>query len=304
MPARAPLPWPGLRRPPSPTTQSFTYTGAEQTFTVPVGVFSLHVLAVGGRGGANDLAGGVAAQVSGKLKVTPGQTLYIEVGGGGQNGGPSGGGGGFNGGGSAGSSEGGGGGGASDVRTSPSSAGLAPEDRLRGQPRSGDARPQERGSRRKGVSPGAGHGQLTLLGRRRRIFERCEDVVALEVGVVGEDLVNAAAGRELPQHGADGDAGIADTGQPAHAVRVDGDSIESHDVKGRPEGGSARRVVGSVNTGDLTIAKSIARAANVARNRLEQCRFVLLESPLESCWLRQIQQSRYLTILRPVRLVK
>ncbi len=112
------------------TTQTFTFTGAEQTFTVPVGVFHVHIVAIGGSGGASDLAGGAAAQVSGDLEVTPGQTLYVEVGGGGQNGGLIGGAGGFNGGGAAGNTEGGGGGGASDVRTSPRLAGLSPEDRL------------------------------------------------------------------------------------------------------------------------------------------------------------------------------
>src|SRR5271167_1977626 len=51
------------------TTQTFTYTGGQQTFTVPAGVFSVQVLAVGGRGGAARPggAGGAAAQVSGNL---------------------------------------------------------------------------------------------------------------------------------------------------------------------------------------------------------------------------------------------
>src|SRR5947208_2605698 len=62
------------------TTQTFAYTGAEQTFTVPAGVSSVHVAAVGGSGGNTDRPGGVAAQVSGDLSVTPGETLYVEVG--------------------------------------------------------------------------------------------------------------------------------------------------------------------------------------------------------------------------------
>jgi hypothetical protein len=107
---------------------TFNYTGAEQTFTVPAGVFSVQVLAVGGSGGTAGALGGVGAQVSGDLSVTPGETLYVEVGGNGQSQGPSnyGGSGGFNGGGSGG----GGGGGASDVRTSPRASGLFPGDRL------------------------------------------------------------------------------------------------------------------------------------------------------------------------------
>jgi hypothetical protein len=117
------------------TTQTFTYTGGEQTFTVPAGVLSVHVLAIGAAGGnaspnpggtPRGGAGGAAAKVSGELAVTPGELLYVEVGGRGGEGpantrgfnlSP----GGFNGGGSGG----GGGGGASDVRTSPRAAGLS-----------------------------------------------------------------------------------------------------------------------------------------------------------------------------------
>jgi hypothetical protein len=115
---------------PGPTTitDSFAYTGAEQTFTVPAGIFQVNVLAIGGNGGNGDEQGGNGAQVNGKLNVIPGQTLYIEVGGNGQSKGA--GLGGFNGGGSGGGEGSGGGGGASDVRTSPLALGLTPEDRL------------------------------------------------------------------------------------------------------------------------------------------------------------------------------
>ena len=111
------------------TTQAFSYTGAEQTFTVPAGVTSLEVAAIGGHGGSAAGAGGAAAQVTGTIHVTPGETLYVEVGGNGQNGNPDGGGiggGGFNGGAAGGA----GGGGASDVRTSPRAQGLSPDDRM------------------------------------------------------------------------------------------------------------------------------------------------------------------------------
>ena len=109
------------------TTQTFLFTGAEQTFEVPGGVTSVEVVAVGGHGGASEalVPGGAAAVVTGDLVVTPGQTLYVEVGGNGKDGGE-GGAGGFNGG-AAGA---GGGGGASDVRTSPESSGLSPDHRL------------------------------------------------------------------------------------------------------------------------------------------------------------------------------
>jgi hypothetical protein len=103
--------------------ETFIYTGAEQTFTVPGGVTSLGVTAIGGYGGAASGAGGAPADVIGNIAVTPGQTLYVEVGGVGEDSGE-GGEGGFNGGadGIA------GGGGASDVRTLPMASGLTPTD--------------------------------------------------------------------------------------------------------------------------------------------------------------------------------
>lgn len=110
------------------TTEIFTFTGGEQTFTVPSGVTKIHVVAIGGRGAKAGNTGGWGAQVEGDLSVKPGQTLYVEVGG---NGGsafgenesaP----GGFNGGGEGA----GGGGGASDVRTNPRKEGLSPDTRL------------------------------------------------------------------------------------------------------------------------------------------------------------------------------
>ena len=106
------------------TTCTFGPTGAEDTFVVPEGVSTIHVVATGAPGavGNGGDTAGLGAQVSGDLPVAPGQTLYVNVGGaptsdpnncvedvdciGG-----------FNGGGS--SSLGGGGGGASDVRTVP-----------------------------------------------------------------------------------------------------------------------------------------------------------------------------------------
>lgn len=109
--------------------RSFAYTGEEQTFTVPSGVHKVHVLAVGGRGSegvalfsATPGKGGSGAAVQADIPVTPGQKLYVEVGGNGTGFGPngtggfSGGVGGFNGGGDPGSTVGGAGGGASDVR--------------------------------------------------------------------------------------------------------------------------------------------------------------------------------------------
>lgn len=100
----------------SQTTQTFNYTGAVQTFTVPTCVTSITVDCKGAQGGAT---GGNGGRVTCVLPVTPGDILYIYVGG--QGGGyisqsP----GGFNGGGNAGICNvqyfGAGGGGASDIR--------------------------------------------------------------------------------------------------------------------------------------------------------------------------------------------
>jgi hypothetical protein len=115
-------------------TCTFSSTGAEQTFVVPDGVSTIHVVAIGAPGavGAMGDSAGRGAEVSGDLTVEPGDTLYVEVGGA-----PTGGSfpdcglgtyciGGFNGGGS--SYFGGGGGGASDVRTEPRTVPLAITD--------------------------------------------------------------------------------------------------------------------------------------------------------------------------------
>ena len=98
-------------------TKTFGYTGQQQTFVVPAGVSHLQVLAVGAHGAG---FGGAGAVVSGTLTVSPGETLYVEVGGAGVFRDPSAAA--FNGGGIGGSvpgggPDGGGGGGASDVRT-------------------------------------------------------------------------------------------------------------------------------------------------------------------------------------------
>jgi hypothetical protein len=110
------------------TTDTFGYTGGEQTFVVPAGVTQLHMVLVGGHGGEGGVPGGVAAEVVADLSVTPAQTLYVEVGGVGEDSG-GGGEGGFNGG-AAGGSAAGGGGGASDIRLLPFSSGLISDTRL------------------------------------------------------------------------------------------------------------------------------------------------------------------------------
>ena len=112
---------------PTSVTEKFAETGLEQAFTVPTGVTSVHVQAIGAAGHAgttnNDpweagAPGGAGADVTGELQVTPGETLYVEVAGDG-----------LGGGGTPGTG-GGEGGGASDVRTVSSTLADSLESRL------------------------------------------------------------------------------------------------------------------------------------------------------------------------------
>jgi hypothetical protein len=114
----------------------FAYTGSEQTFTVPGGVTTLEVTSVGAPGGPgydaydsslDGSSGGFGAVVSAALAVTPGETLYVEVGG------PNGG---YNGAGAGGTGQApggekaGGGGGASDVQTCSGGIAACPQGSL------------------------------------------------------------------------------------------------------------------------------------------------------------------------------
>jgi hypothetical protein len=111
----------------APVVQTFSFTGGQQTFTVPSCVASITIDARGAQGAqSNDRAptnsvGGLGGRAIGVLSVVAGQVLYINVGGVGNINGS----GGFNGGGAGGASTAGasclggpagGGGGASDVR--------------------------------------------------------------------------------------------------------------------------------------------------------------------------------------------
>jgi hypothetical protein len=61
--------------------QDFSATGAEQTFTVPDGVYSITANVLGAAGGGNaHSAGGAGAAVQATLSVSPGEQLYVEVG--------------------------------------------------------------------------------------------------------------------------------------------------------------------------------------------------------------------------------
>ena len=105
------------------SSTTFSFTGSSQAYVVPSGTNALSVKAVGATGGnaqdtsGNYAAGGRGSVVQSTIPVTPGQTLYIYVGGNGASGDSSGG---YNGGGGSpatSNSDGGSGGGASDIRT-------------------------------------------------------------------------------------------------------------------------------------------------------------------------------------------
>lgn len=117
--------WAGTTPAAYAASQTFSYTGAQQTFTVPAGVTSVTIQAAGAQGGTGSggpTASGNGGSVTATISVTPGESLAVFVGGqGGAGGAPSGGTAGFNGGAAggaaAGTGQGGGaGGGASDVR--------------------------------------------------------------------------------------------------------------------------------------------------------------------------------------------
>ena len=99
-----------------PVEVVFDPIDAEQSWTVPAGVTSIHVVLIGAKGsGGGGFAGGLGHNVSGDITVTPGATIYVEVGGKGIGATA-----GFNGGGIPGTDTNGtpgAGGGASDIRT-------------------------------------------------------------------------------------------------------------------------------------------------------------------------------------------
>jgi hypothetical protein len=102
------------------TATTLSYSGAEQSYTVPSGIVLLSVQAVGGPGGGATGTGGSGLALTAQLPVTPGEVLYAEIGEPGSTAGGSG----FGGGGAAGPTSSGAtttgagsGGGATDIRT-------------------------------------------------------------------------------------------------------------------------------------------------------------------------------------------
>jgi hypothetical protein len=72
-----------VKKPRVPDTYNFIYTGALQQFIVPNRVTAIQVKSIGARGGtgARGQVGGAGANITTTLNVTPGQILYIVVGG-------------------------------------------------------------------------------------------------------------------------------------------------------------------------------------------------------------------------------
>ena len=66
-------------------SQTFSYTGSQQTFTVPSGVTTITIKAWGAQGGSGGFwsnsnycgTGGKGGYSTGELSVTPGNTVYI-----------------------------------------------------------------------------------------------------------------------------------------------------------------------------------------------------------------------------------
>jgi hypothetical protein len=121
---------------------SFEFTGTERCYEVEPGVNALDVVAVGAPGGLGGSTytgvaglGANGARVSARISVSPGQLIFVTVGGAGAPGAYAGGGaaGGFNGGAAGGRASmsgnpgGGGGGGASDLRSCAAAAPVCPE---------------------------------------------------------------------------------------------------------------------------------------------------------------------------------
>ncbi len=72
-----------VKKPQLPTTYSFQYTGAIQQFIVPNRVTSIQVNAIGAKGGTGGggQPGGAGANITSTINVTPGQVVYVVVGG-------------------------------------------------------------------------------------------------------------------------------------------------------------------------------------------------------------------------------
>jgi len=152
---------------------TFSFTGSEQAYVVPVGVTEVAIDAIGAPGGNGCQGGtsGIGGEISADFAVSPGSVLYVEVGGPGAPGDLGGGfcssgssAGGFNGGGAGGGDASGGGGGASDVRTVSAALSYSAGSRLIVAGGGGGAAFATGGGNAGGAATGAGGGGAGALG--------------------------------------------------------------------------------------------------------------------------------------------
>jgi hypothetical protein len=170
----------------APTTVNFSATGSVQTWTVPSGVTSVDVVLCGADGLRTTAVGGIGAEVTATLAVTPGETLDVVVGGM-----ASGTTGGFNGGGD-GAGLGGGGGGATDIRQ----GGSTLADRVLVAGGGGGA-----GSSTAGLNPGGDGGTVGANGQS-----------GPKAGLGGGSSAGGAGGLGLPSSGGGGALGVGGAG--------------------------------------------------------------------------------------------
>jgi hypothetical protein len=223
-----------------PITVTYAPTGAEQTFVVPAAVFSVHLLAVGGKGGNGEpgltgALGGAGASVSGELAVQPGEVLYLEVAGDGADAGVlAGGGAGGWGGGGEGGKHGeylaGGGGGASDVRTLPRAQAASLESRLlvaggggggaggSNDGTTGAGGPAEAAGRNGSGGAGGGGAGAAGNGGTPGNCNQCEPLEAPRAG----GLASGGAGGSVPLGGAGGGGGAGLYGGAGGGAREEG----------------------------------------------------------------------------------
>ena len=64
-------------------TNTFDFTETIQSYTVPAGVSQIQVDMQGGQGGSRTALGGLGGRLQALIDVTPGETLFVFVGGGG-----------------------------------------------------------------------------------------------------------------------------------------------------------------------------------------------------------------------------
>jgi len=261
----------------SAQTTTFSSTAGEQTYTVPAGVLALSVTAIGAAGGGPTtccLAAGRGAIVTGTVAVSPGQTLYVEVGGtGAQSVG------GFNGGGDSPIRNGlsvFGGGGASDLRTISRANSGSLASRLivaaggggSGSPaaRGGDA--GAAGGSSPGSSVGGGAGTQTAggAGGCNQLLVGCGADGALGIGGAGGSSGDGAQTRE----GAGGGGGLYGGGGGAGVL--DG-SV------GGGGGGSSLVPAG----GSLSLALFTQPPSVVISTRVPAQKYLAYEIPVYSC---------------------